>query len=325
MTDRTGDRGGSRIPALVRSEQSLLLALLAALIIGLGLAAPQFLTGANATAILHQCAMVLIVGIGMTMLLIAGEVDISVGASMGFSSCVVMDVINQTNSILLGIMAGLAFGGLIGLFNGLVVTRLRVNSLIATIATMMALRGGVFLYTREAVQNHHQIPEFLTIGAGYVGPIPVPVIIAVVLTAIAFVILTFTKYGRYIFASGANPRAARLSGISPERVKLTAFVVTGLLVGVASVILASLLNAGQPTAGQGFELIVIAAVLLGGTSLFGGRGTLLGTILGILILKIIDNGIIILRWDQDLQIIVPGVVIIVATYLDQLRKGRAHD
>jgi ribose transport system permease protein len=315
----------SRPAKLVRNEYLLLLVVLALLVAGLGLATDQFLSPANATAILRQCALVLIVGVGMTMLLIAGEVDISVGASMGFASCIVMDVVNRTDSLTLGILAGIAFGGLVGLFNGLVVTRLKVNSLIATIATMMILQGGVFLYTREAVQNHHQIRAFREIAAGYVGPVPMPVIIAGVITVAAYIFLSFTKYGRYLFAVGANANAARLSGLSPERIKFWTFIATGLLVGVAAVILASLLNAGQPTAGRGFELVVIAAVLLGGTSLLGGRGTLLGTIVGILILKVIDNGIIILRWNQDLQIVVPGIVIIIAAYFDRVSRGKNHD
>lgn len=321
-TDTSGSAKPGALRTLIGSEQGFLVAILALLLVGLSIAAPQFMSPANATAILHQCAMVLIVGVGMTILLITGEVDISVGASMGFASCVVMDVINKTNSLTLGIIAGILFGAAVGLFNGLVVTRLKVNSLIATIATMMMLQGGVFLYTREAVQNHHQIELFSAIAAGYVAGVPVPVILAVVITIIAYFVLNSTLFGRYFFAVGANPRAARLSGISPEKFKLAAFVTTGALVGVAAVVLASLLNAGQPTAGRGFELIVIAAVLLGGTSLFGGKGTLIGTILGVLILKVIDNGIIILRWNQDLQTIVPGVTIILAIFLDSLRRGK---
>ncbi len=199
-------------------------------------------------------------------------------------------------------------------------TRLKVNSLIATIATMMILQGGVFLYTREAVQNRHQMAAFTDLGAGYVGPLPVPVILAASVFAVAFVVLRYTTFGRYLYAIGANEKAARLSGLRAERLKLVAFVVTGLLVGVAGLILASLMNAGQPTAGRGFELTVIAAVILGGTSLSGGRGTLIGTLLGVLVLKIIDNSIIILRWNQDLQMVVPGVVIILATWLDIVRR-----
>ena len=301
-------------------SQIVLIALLVLLCIAISLGASQFYSVDNIIAILRQCSLVLIVAVGMTMLLVAGEVDLSVGASLAFTGCVAMDVTNRTGSVTLGAMAALAFAGTVGLVNGLVVTRLKINSLIATIATMMILQGGVYLYTREAVQNRHQLDAFTAIGAGYVGPIPIPVILAAVIFILGYVALRTTLFGRYLYAVGANQKAARLSGLRAERLKLIAFVVTGLLVGVAGLILCSLMNAGQPTAGRGFELTVIAAVILGGTSLAGGRGTLVGTLLGVLLLKVVDNGIIILRWNQDLQMVVPGIVIILATWLDIIRR-----
>jgi ribose transport system permease protein len=311
---------GMAIGLLADRSQVVLIGILVLLCLAISLAAPQFYSAANVIAILRQCALVLIVAAGMTMLLIAAEVDLSVGASLAFAGCVGMDITNQTGSVTLGALAALAFAGAVGLFNGLVVTKLRVNSLIATIATMMILQGGVFLYTREAVQNRHHIPAFTNLGAGYIGPLPIPVIVAAMVFVFAFVTLRNTTFGRYLYAVGANEKAARLSGLRAERLKVIAFVITGLLVGVAGLVLASLMNAGQPTAGRGFELTVIAAIILGGTSLSGGRGTLIGTLLGVLVLKIIDNGIIILRWNQDLQMVVPGIVIILATWLDIVRR-----
>ena len=307
--------------AFTGNGQMALFAILLVLCLGISLAAPQFYSGANIIAILRQCALVLIVASGMTMLVITAEVDLSVGASLAFVGCIGMAVINDTKSLALGILAALAFSGFVGLVNGLVVTRLRINSLIATIGTMMMLQGGVYLFTREAVQNHHQLVSFTDLGAGYLGPFPLPVILAAMIFALSYVMLRFTTLGRYLYYVGANEKAARLSGLRSERIKLFAFVVTGLTVGVAGMILSSLMNAGQPTAGRGFELTVIAAVILGGASLTGGRGTLLGTLLGVLILKVIDNGIIILGWNQDLQIVVPGVVVILATYLDIVRTN----
>ncbi|TPN23597.1 ABC transporter permease [Mesorhizobium sp. B2-3-3] len=304
---------------LLGSSQLVLGIILAALCIAISIAAPQFHSEANIIAILRQCALVLIVASGMTMLIITAEVDLSVGASLAFVGCIGMAVLNSTHSLTLGMLAALAFAGGVGLFNGLVVTRLRVNSLIATIGTMMMLQGGVYLFTREAVQNHNQLASFTDLGAGYVGAVPVPVILAALIFVVAYVTLRFTTLGRYLYAVGANEKAVRLSGLRSERLKLFAFVVTGLCVGVAGMILSSLMNAGQPTAGRGFELTVIAAVILGGTSLLGGRGSLFGTLLGVLVLKVIDNGIIILGWNQDLQMVVPGVVIILATYLDIIR------
>jgi ribose transport system permease protein len=313
-------KSGIAIGLLTDRSQVVLIGIFVLLCLAISLAAPQFYSAANVIAILRQCALVLIVAAGMTMLLIAAEVDLSVGASLAFAGCVGMDLTNLTGSVTVGALTALAFAGAVGLFNGLVVTKLRVNSLIATIATMMILQGGVFLYTREAVQNRHHIPAFTDLGAGYVGALPIPVIIAAVVFVVAFVTLRYTTFGRYLYAVGANEKAARLSGLRAERLKLIAFIVTGLLVGVAGLILASLMNAGQPTAGRGFELTVIAAVILGGTSLSGGRGTLIGTLLGVLVLKVIDNGIIILRWNQDLQMVVPGIVIILATWLDIVRR-----
>lgn len=305
---------------LLGSSQLVLGAILAVLCIAISIAAPQFYSEANIIAILRQCALVLIVASGMTMLIITAEVDLSVGASLAFVGCIGMAVLNSTHSLALGMLAALAFAGGVGLFNGLVVTRLRVNSLIATIGTMMMLQGGVYLFTREAVQNHNQLASFTDLGAGYVGAVPVPVILAALIFVVAYVTLRFTTLGRYLYAVGANEKAVRLSGLRSERLKLLAFVVTGLCVGVAGMILSSLMNAGQPTAGRGFELTVIAAVILGGTSLLGGRGSLFGTLLGVLVLKVIDNGIIILGWNQDLQMVVPGIVIILATYLDIIRN-----
>ncbi|MER8463996.1 ABC transporter permease [Mesorhizobium sp. M1396] len=305
---------------LLGSGQLVLGVILAVLCIAISIAAPQFYSEANIIAILRQCALVLIVASGMTMLIITAEVDLSVGASLAFVGCIGMAVLNSTHSLTLGLLAALAFAGGVGLFNGLVVTRLRVNSLIATIGTMMMMQGGVYLFTREAVQNHNQLASFTDLGAGYVGAVPVPVILAALIFVVAYVTLRFTTLGRYLYAVGANEKAVRLSGLRSERLKLFAFVLTGLCVGVAGMILSSLMNAGQPTAGRGFELTVIAAVILGGTSLLGGRGSLFGTLLGVLVLKVIDNGIIILGWNQDLQMVVPGVVIILATYLDIIRN-----
>ncbi len=322
MTSETLPAGkpGRLIGALNDKSQIVLIGLLALICIAISLGASQFYSVDNIIAILRQCSLVLIVAVGMTMLLVAAEVDLSVGASLAFTGCVAMDVTNRTHSVTLGALAALAFAGSVGLLNGLVVTRLKINSLIATIATMMILQGGVYLYTREAVQNKHQLDAFTAIGAGYVGPIPIPVILAAAVFVIGYVALRYTLFGRYLYAVGANQKAARLSGLRAERLKLVAFVITGLLVGVAGLILCSLMNAGQPTAGRGFELTVIAAVILGGTSLAGGRGTLIGTLLGVLVLKVIDNGIIILRWNQDLQMVVPGIVIILATWLDIIRR-----
>lgn len=310
------------VAALLANRQIVLVGILVLLCVAMSIGSSDFYSGDNIVAILRQASMVLIVAVGMTLLLISGEVDLSVGASMAFTGLVAMDVMNQTGSLALGAVAGILFAAAVGLFNGFVVTILRVNSLIATIASLMILQGSVFIFSREAVQNHHQIGLFPEVGAGYVLGLPVPVVIAFVAFVAAWIALAKTTFGRKLFAVGGNPKAARLSGLRSTQLKIAAFVITGILVGITGLILSSLMNAGQPTAGRGFELIVVAAVILGGTSLYGGEGTLFGTLLGVLILEVIDNGIIILGLNQDLQIVVPGVIIIIAVYLDQVRKKR---
>jgi len=312
---------GAPAPLRLRANgPTVLLVVLGMLCLTISIGSSRFYAVENIVNILRQCSLVLIIGSGMTLLLIAAEVDLSVGVSLAFSGVVAMDVTNQTGSVWLGAAAGILFGGLVGLANGIIVTRLKVKSLIATIATMMILQGSVFLYSRQAIQNGSQLPAFTAISIGYLGPVPMPVLIAAIIFACTYIVLRHTLFGRYVYAVGANPRAARLAGLDPERLKAILFVVTGLLTGLSGLILASLMNAGQPTAGRGFELTVIAAVILGGTSLKGGRGTLPGTLLGVLILQVINNGIIILGWDQELQLVVPGFVIVLAAYLDIVRR-----
>ena len=173
-----------------------------------------------------------------------------------------------------------------------------------------------------AIYNTHLIPSFTFIGQGFVYNIPMPVIIMLVILPIFVYLLNYTRYGRYFTAIGSNPFSSNLSGINNNKYKLLGFIITSLLVGVSGIILASLMDTGQQGSAKGFELIVIAAVLLGGTSFKGGSGTILGTILGILILKVIDNGIILMSIPQEFQLVVPGVILILAVYFDTLRKEK---
>jgi ribose transport system permease protein len=185
---------------------------------------------------------------------------------------------------------------------------------------MMILRGTVYLYKVEAVQNYHQLDSFFQIGNGYAGFLPIPTLMMIVLYVIFFFVITRTVMGRRLYATGGNYTAAKISGINVDGLKIATFIMNSMLAAVAGIILVSRMNSGQPNAGQGFELSVIAGVILGGTSLGGGEGTLIGTLIGILILRVINNGIILLRWNQDLQIVISGIVIIVAVYIDNQRK-----
>ena len=303
-----------------RKNETILLFIVLALCLFLSIYNPQFYSIQNIYSILRSSSTVMIVALGMTMLLTSGEVDLSVGALMSFVTVIVMDVVNITHSISLGFIAVFAFCFVIGLINGLVRTVLNVNSLIATLAMMLILQGSVYVYSMAAIYNTHLIPFFTFIGQGFFLKIPMPIIIMILILPFFVVLLNYTRYGRYFSSIGSNPDAAKLSGINNNKYKIIAFITTSMLVGVSGIILASLMDTGQQGSAKGFELIVIAAVLLGGTSFLGGSGTIIGTILGIFILKIIDNGIILMGIPQEFQLVVPGVILILAVYFDNLRK-----
>jgi ribose transport system permease protein len=313
-------RGQTFTRALVLFNELILVLVLVLISILISIGNPKFISFANILNILRDSSMAVIAGIGMTMLLITGEVDLSIGSLVAFVGVVAMDIINKTQSTALGVLAGLALGSLTGLVNGVVRTKLKVNSLIGTIAMMMILRGGVYIYRIAAVQNYHQKRAFFEIGNGYLGFLPIPILLMAILYLVFLVVINKSLAGRYLYATGGNPTAARISGINVDRLKILTFVVSSTLAAMAGVILVSRMNSGQPNSGQGFELEVISGVILGGTSLGGGEGTLVGSLIGIIIMRIINNGIIILGWNQDLQIVVSGFVLIVAVYLDNRRK-----
>jgi ribose transport system permease protein len=316
----TATRGQSFTRTLILFNEILLVLVLVLLSILISIGNPKFISFANILNILRDSSMAVIAGIGMTMLLITGEVDLSIGSLVAFVGVVTMDIVNKTQSTALGVLAGLALGALTGLANGLVRTKLKVNSLIGTIAMMMILRGGVYVYRIAAVQNYHQKQAFFMIGNGYAGFLPIPILLMAVLYLAFLFLINKSLTGRYLYATGGNPTAARISGINVDRLKILTFVLSSTLAAISGVILVSRMNSGQPNSGQGFELEVISGVILGGTSLGGGEGTLIGTLIGIIIMRIINNGIIILGWNQDLQIVVSGFVLIVAVYLDNRRK-----
>jgi len=313
-------RGQTFTRALVLFNELILVLVLVLISILISIGNPKFISFANILNILRDSSMAVIAGIGMTMLLITGEVDLSIGSLVAFVGVVAMDIINKTQSTALGVLAGLALGSLTGLVNGVVRTKLKVNSLIGTIAMMMILRGGVYIYRIAAVQNYHQKRAFFEIGNGYLGFLPIPILLMAILYLVFLVVINKSLAGRYLYATGGNPTAARSSGINVDRLKILTFIVSSTLAAMAGVILVSRMNSGQPNSGQGFELEVISGVILGGTSLGGGEGTLVGSLIGIIIMRIINNGIIILGWNQDLQIVVSGFVLIVAVYLDNRRK-----
>ena len=312
-----------RFRRLLRGEQASLVLALLLLCAVLTCLTPVFLSAANLKNVLRDASLIAIAGIGMVMVILAGEIDLSVGSVQAVVGILAVLMLNQTGSILLAVLVALVAGMAIGVLNGLLVTRARINSLIATLGSMAILRGSAMVGT-QAVSIQGRVEGFAELGTGYWGPLPIPVLIAALLFLLFYYVLHHTPAGRYLYAVGGNAQAARLAGLPVERLKLGAFALSGVLAALSAVILASRLNSGQPNAGLGFELQVIAAVVLGGVSLSGGLGTLIGAGLGILILTVLNNGLVLLDVSSFYHDVARGTVIILAVYLDTRRRQQGE-
>ncbi|MEW1842840.1 ABC transporter permease [Nonomuraea angiospora] len=281
----------------------------------LSVASPVFLTPTNLLNVALATSVAALLAAGQTYVIILAEIDLSVGSALGFSAVVTAMTLG-TYGLLPALAAGLATGAAIGLVNGLLVTRTRMPSFIATLATMSVFAGLTLHLT-----SGNPIPvtdyDFQGIGQARFAGVPVPVWIMLVAFGIFGYVLARTRFGRYVYATGDNVEAARLSGIRVHRVKILAFVISGVLASLAGFIISARLSTAQPTAGAGLELDAIAAVIIGGTSLAGGRGTLLGTLVGALVLGVIDNGMNLLDVSPFLQDVVKGLVILLAVFLDR--------
>lgn len=280
-----------------------------------------FIEKDNLINIARQISVNAIIATGMTFVILTAGIDLSVGSVLALVGVVASDCVKRGFDLSLCIFIGLLLGGSIGLFNGIVITKLRIVPFISTLAMMTIARGAALVYTK-GYPIAPLTDEFKNIGRGYIGPIPIPVIIMILVVVIGYIILTRFQIGRYVYAIGGNEEAARLSGINVSRVKLFVYVLTGVLSGLSGIILASRLGSGDPKLGIMYELNAIAAVVLGGTSLFGGVGSVLGTILGALIIGVLDNGLVLLQVPPFNQQIVKGFVILIAVVLDQLKKRR---
>jgi ribose transport system permease protein len=305
---------------LIQNEQAGLLLALVALCVILSLLSPVFFTALNIKNVLRDAALVAIAGIGMVMVILLGEIDLSVGSTQAVAGIIAVAVLNAYDSVMLALGAALVAGAFVGLINGLLITRAHINSLIATLGMMAILRGSAMVST-GAVSLQGTVDSFVDVGTGHWGPLPIPVVIAAVLLGLFLYVLHYTTFGRYIYAIGGNPQAARLSGLPVEGTRIAVFVLAGALAALSAFILASRLNSGQPNAGLGFELQVIAAVILGGISLTGGVGTLAGALIGILMLTVLSNGLVLLNVSSFYHDIARGFVIILAVYLDTRRKN----
>ncbi|XTR50930.1 ABC transporter permease [Pseudarthrobacter sp. So.54] len=289
--------------------------MLAFVAIALVFATPLFLQPSNMLNVLLTAAVVALIAAGQTYVIILAEIDLSVGAVLGFSAITTASVISQYG-VVAGLAAGLAVGALAGLINGVLVTKAKMPSFIATLATMSIFAGLTLQFSQG---NPVKVTDaaFLALGQGNLLGIPTPIWIMLVLGVLFGYILARTRFGRELYATGDNADAARLAGISTDRVKILAFMISGVLAATAGFILTARLGTAQPTAGTGLELAAIAAVIIGGTSLAGGRGALLGTLVGAVLLAMIDNGLNLLNVSPFLQSVVKGAVILLAVFVDR--------
>jgi ribose transport system permease protein len=290
------------------------------LVIFFSVTAEYFATFSNLVNVARQVSMIAIMAFGMTLVIVSGGIDLSVGSVTGFSGIFTAALMMQVNlPIIACIFGGIAIGGFLGLINGIVITRLKIPSFIATLAMLTIARGIIYLYTDA--RPIYGLPDiFNFVGIGYVGPIPFPVIIMLVIFAIFVFLMRYTRIGRYAFSIGGNAEVARLSGINIKKYMMSFYVINGLMAGLAGVILTARMGSGEPNAGISNELDVIAAVVLGGTSLSGGKGTMLGTLCGAFVMGVLDNGLAMLKVPPFAQMVLSGIIIIIAVAIS-MRKS----
>jgi ribose transport system permease protein len=307
-------------------QQSLAFGTLVVLIVFFAVASPNFFTWSNISGILLSTAVVGILALGTTFVIITGGIDLSLGT--GMTLCAVMTGVFITKMglpVWVGVIGGILTGALIGLINGSGVSILGLPPFIATLAMMMIAQGLALVISGVSPIYFSGTPEFkqIALGSLWPGGLPNAVLIMLLLALVAYLMLSKTLLGRFTYAIGSNEEATRLSGIDTRKWKLVIYTVAGAFTGIAGVVMAARLDSAQPQLGMGYELQAIAAVIIGGTSLLGGRGSILGTLIGALIMSVLLNGLRILSIQTEWQTVVTGVVILVAVFVDSLRNRRA--
>lgn len=291
------------------------------LVAGFAIASPRFATANNLVLILLQVSVTGIISIGMLFVILSAGIDLSVGSILavaGMISGVYAHADPTTPNIVLALAIPLGIGLVCGLFNGALVAWAKVPALIVTLGTLYAYRGFVVWYRVNPIYDLQ--PWYRVIGQNSIGPIPIPVVVFFLVTIVASIILNLTRFGRYVYAIGGNEQAAKAAGINVAIVKLGVYTISGLLCGLAGLVFTSRLGAAQAISGQGYELITIASVVVGGASLFGGRGTVSKTIVGALIIQVLQNGLVMLNVPSPIQQIIIGLIIIGAVGLDNLLR-----
>lgn len=283
---------------------------------------PRFLTSSNLLNVFRQTSINAVIAAGMTFAVLTAGIDLSVGSILGFSGVVAARMLASGYNIFLSLLVAILIGAFFGMINGIIITKGRVQPFIGTLATMIFLRGATLVFSSGrpiAVSGDGVSPIFRWLGTGNLLGIPVPIIIMLFVFIICYYVLNHTQFGRHIYAVGGNEEASLLSGVNTARVKILAYTISGILAAIAGIIVTSRLSSAQPTAGDGYEMDAIAAAVLGGTSLAGGQGTIIGTIVGALIIGILNNALNLMDVQSYYQSIAKAIVILIAVLLD--RKG----
>ena len=300
-------------------EQKSLITLLVLILI-VSCLSDNFFTLNNIFNILQQTSINAIIAVGMTLVILTSGIDLAVGSIFALAGAITASMIGADISPFIAICAALILSALLGAFSGVIIAKGKLQAFIATLVMMLILRGATQVYTKGSpisTGTNDNSEMFEWIAFGRVFGIPVPIIIMIIVFAVAWYLLKYTRLGRYIYALGGNESATQLSGINVDKVKIIVYAMSGLLCAVASTIEVSRLSSAQPTAGTGYEMDAIAAVVLGGTSMSGGRGKIIGTLIGALILGFLNNGLNMLGVDAYYQMIVKGGVILLAVLVDK--------
>jgi ribose/xylose/arabinose/galactoside ABC-type transport system permease subunit len=301
------------------SELTLLIAFIL-ICVAFGILCKPFFTVNNFLNIGIYTAITGIAATTMTLILIQGCIDISVGSIMGFTGMVAAIMLRAGLNTGVAILVAFLLGLGCGIFNGALVSKVKINSMIATLATMSIFRGAAYL-TNDGISVVINDTAFKWLGRGYVGPIPFLIVIMLAIYIVVWYVSKYTAFGRKIYATGANQRASYLSGIKTDRIFWIGYMLNGMVAGLAGILMAAQAGSGLPTAGEGYEMTVISACILGGTSLNGGKGSVWGAFLGALMLTTITNGLTMMAVPTFYQQIIKGAILLLAVFIDVLRSG----
>lgn len=314
---------GWAVLAFLRDNRGIIIALLL-MMAALSILSPVFLTKANVLNVLRQVSTNACLAMGMTLVIILGGIDLSVGAVVALSGSLTVGMMTNSGwGMVPAIAFGLFVGLLFGVANGAIIAYTRMPPFIVTMATMNIARGIAYVYTGgRPIRTRNS--TFIEIGIGYVAGIPLPVIYTAIFIVIIALLLNRSVFGTHIYAVGGNREAARFSGIKIPRVEIVVYAIAGFISGFAGIVLAARMTSGQPTVGIGFELDAIAACVLGGVSMSGGLGRIGGSMIGALVIGIINNGLNLMNVNSFWQLIAKGMVILIAVYVDMLKKQKEH-